>query len=109
MATLTLNDSISTYDIKVTQSVNGVSAVEQVVAPQVTLYPTVFDQEVTVEFPEGAQTVIVSDESGRTMYRRELDKTERQAVINTSSWATGTYFVRVVREHEATVVKGIKR
>ena len=109
VATLTLNDSISTYDIKVTQSVNGVSAVEQVVAPQVTLYPTVFDQEVTVEFPEGAQTVIVSDESGRTMYRRELDKTERQAVIDASAWATGTYFVRVVREHEATVVKGIKR
>ena len=109
VATLTLNDSISTYDIKVTQSVNGVSAVEQVVAPQVTLYPTVFDQEVTVEFPEGAQTIIVSDESGRTMYRRELDKAERQAIIDASAWTTGTYFVRVVREHEATVVKGIKR
>ena len=109
VATLTVNDSISTYDIKVTQSVNGVSAVEAVSQAPVTLCPSIFDQEVTVQLPEDSRRLMVVDEKGRELYSRELSDVERQVTVDASGWAPGTCFFRVLGNREVTVVKGVKR
>ena len=109
VATLTLTDSISTYDIQVIQNASGISAIENVSGERVSIYPSVFNQEVTVCLPEGARRVMVSDEKGRELYRQELNGCERQITVDASAWATGVYFVRVLGEREVTVVKGVKR
>ena len=109
VATLTINDSISTYDIQVIQNVNGVSAVEAVAQAPATLCPSVFDQEVTVLLPEDSRRLMVVDEKGREWYSRELSDVERQVTVDASGWAPGTYFFRVLGNREVIVVKGVKR
>ena len=108
-ATLTLTDSISTYEIQVTQNVTGVSAVESVVAAPMTLSPSVFDREVTVQLPEGTRRLTVCDEKGRELYRRDLNGEKRQVTVDASGWTPGVYLFRVAGEREVTVVKGVKR
>lgn len=109
VATLTINDSISTYEIQVTQNVTGVSAVESVVAAPMTLSPSVFDREVTVQLPEGTRRLTVCDEQGRELYRRDLSGEERQVTVDASDWTPGVTLFRAVGEREVTVVKGVKR
>lgn len=108
-ATLTLTDSISTYEIQVTQNVTGVSAVESVAVAPMTLSPSVFDREVTVQLPEGTRRLTVCDEQGRELYRRDLSGEERQVTVDASGWTPGVTLFRAVGEREVTVVKGVKR
>ena len=108
-ATLTINDSISTYDIRVIQNVNGISAVESAVSAPMTLLPSVFDCEVAVQLPEGARWLMVCDEKGRELYRRDLNGEKRQVTVDASGWTPGVYLFRVAGERDVTVVKGVKR
>ena len=74
-----------------------------------TLSPSVFDREVTVQLPEGTRRLTVCDEQGRELYRRDLSGEERQVTVDASDWAPGTYFFRVLGNREVIVVKGVKR
>ena len=109
VATLTVSDSISTYDIKVTQNVNGVSSVEKVTEEKASIYPSVFNSEFIVRVPENTRSISVLDEGGREVYRQHVDSQARLVTVDASAWAPGTYFIRVVGKHEITVVKGVKR
>ena len=103
VATLTVSDSISTYDIKVTQNVNGVSSVEKVTEEKASIYPSVFNSEFIVRVPENTRSISVLDEGGREVYRQHVDSQARLVTVDASAWAPGTYFIRVVGKHEITV------
>ena len=109
VATLTLTDSISTYEIQVIQNINGASAITRVASERASIYPTIFDNEFTVRVPENTHSISVLDGNGRVLYQQPVAPAVREVRVDASAWTQGTYFVRVVRENEATVIRGMKR
>ena len=109
VATLTLTDSISTYEIQVIQNMNGASAITRVASERASIYPTIFDNEFTVRVPENTHSISVLDGNGRVLYQQPVAPAAREVRVDASAWTQGTYFVRVVRENEATVIRGMKR
>ncbi|MFD2246339.1 T9SS type A sorting domain-containing protein [Pontibacter ruber] len=90
-------------------NVTGVTAVkDEIENTRIRVYPTLANGAVTVDLGtvRNAQVTVV-DALGRTMVA--LDKVDEKAEINTTAFAKGLYFVRIVKGGEVAISRFIVR
>lgn len=95
--TLREGPGIMLDDIEI--SLNKKVAINAPEAENVKVYPTVADQNITVECTEGA-SIVLFDIQGRQIFRQE--KAESIVEITTNELSPGNYFVRVTEQEGAT-------
>lgn len=108
-ATFTLTDGNDKVAVKLIQKSSG-SGIQSIVnEKRADAYPSVFKDRFTVSLPEKAVRIVVSDASGKIMYRQEITPELQELAISGKSWMNGMYFVKIMQEEKTTVIKVLKQ
>ena len=71
-----------------------VTSTENTIQPEINAYPNPFQDQISIEIPEGTKEVVILDTKGGLFYKASTANTGNLRV-NTSDFPSGVYFVRL--------------